>query len=222
MVALGPEKYEDLFWLSLHEGMTAEEIKPRIERYAALAGTSYIEACCEKGYGRSFHMLVEKGVIDLWDLFSSNLDDSGQAIHPQTMERIAKYLKGQFSMHAFRFYERFFAEYGISGFRQFFNTEREWLFSPLVEKRYGYGKTDLLLTLHRDFLSEEEHREVLGWLQEYYFMEQPASYMMLVKAYCSTSLHLRSSPQRNGGGKPPGWVRKAGGLGEFRPLRPGQ
>lgn len=65
LVALGPEKYEDLFRLSLHDSMTAEEIKPRIERYAALAGTNYIEACCEKGYGRSFHMLVEKGVIDL-------------------------------------------------------------------------------------------------------------------------------------------------------------
>ena len=27
LVALGPEKYEDLFWLSLHEGMASEEIK---------------------------------------------------------------------------------------------------------------------------------------------------------------------------------------------------
>lgn len=185
LVALDPEKYEDLFRLSLSDSMTAEEIKPRIERYAALAGTSYIEACCKKGYGRSFHMLVEKGVIDLWELFSSNLDDSGQAIHPQTMERIAKYLKGQFSMHAFRFYERFFAEYGISGIRQFFNTGRERLFSPFAEKRDGSIKIDFTLKIHRDFLSEEEHRKVLDWLQEFYFVAEPASYMMLVKAVLS-------------------------------------
>mgnify|MGYP001123454196 CR=1 FL=1 len=94
LVALGPKKYEDLFRLSRHDSMTAEGIKLRVERYHALIGTSYVEACCEKGYGRSFHMLVEKGVIDLWDLFSSNLDDSGQAIHPQTMERLAEYLGG--------------------------------------------------------------------------------------------------------------------------------
>lgn len=65
LVALGPEKYEDLFRLSLSDSMTAEEIKPRIERYATLTSTSYIETICKKGYGRSFRMLVEKGVIDM-------------------------------------------------------------------------------------------------------------------------------------------------------------
>lgn len=185
LVALGPEKYEDLFWLSLHEGMASEEIKQRVARYDALTGASYVKACCKEYFHRSFRLLVDKEVIDLWEFFCSNLDEVGQAKDPQVMECIGTYLEKKFSVWSFRFYERFIAEYGIQEIERFFSGNRARIFSPLVEKRYGYGKTDLLLTLHRDFLSEEEHRKVLGWLQEYYFMEQPASYMMLVKAVLS-------------------------------------
>lgn len=185
LVALGPEKYEDLFWLSLHEGMASEEIKQRVARYDALTGASYVKACCKEYFHRSFRLLVEKGVIDLWELFCSNLDEAGQVRDSHTMECIGTYLEKDFSVWAFHFYEKFFAEYGIQEIERFFSGNRARIFSPLVEKRYGYGKTDLILTLRRDFLSEEEHRKVLGWLQEYYFVEQPASYMMLVKAVLS-------------------------------------
>lgn len=58
-------------------------------------------------------------------------------------------------------------------------------FLTLAEKRYCSIKTDFTLKIHRDFLSEEEHRKVLDWLQEFYFVEEPIQYMVLVKAVLS-------------------------------------
>lgn len=182
LVGLGPEKYESLFRQSLHDGMTPEEIKQRVTRYDALTGASYVKACCNKYFSRSFRLLVEKDMIDLWELFCSNLDEAGQAKDTQTMECIGTYLENQFSMWSFRFYEKFFAEYGIQGIGRFFSGNRTRIFSPLVEKRYGYGKTDFVLSLHRDFLREEEHRQVLNWLQEYFFVANPGDYMEFAKA----------------------------------------
>ncbi len=182
LVGLGPEKYESLFRQSLHGGMASEEIKQRVARYDALTGANYVAACCNKYFSMSFHLLVEKDVIDLWELFCSNLDEAGQAKDPQAMECIGTYLKNHFSVWAFRFYEKFFAEYGIQGIDRFFSCNRTRIFSPLVEKRHGYGKAALIITLHRNFLSEKEHRQALNWLQEYFFVAYPGDYMEFMKA----------------------------------------
>ncbi len=174
--SLSAEAYEQRFSRSLDKGMDAEKIKANIPRYDKLASSNNVKKCCERKLC-TFRLLVEKGIVDLWDLFCESVD--GQV---GVIENIGQYLREGFSLEVFRFYEKFFEKYGIEGLAQFFGSQHRWLFDSLVEKKYGYGGTYYTLTFYRPFLTTEEHNKLLNWLQEYYFQYETDNYTSFVKA----------------------------------------
>lgn len=179
------EAYLNLFEGTLNKGMEKSCILTRIERYNQLTGQDYLKVYTEAEKGMCFKLLVEKDIIDLWTEFRSSLDADENVQGTQMMRRIKGYLYELRSLQAYRFYERFFSEYGVGDLEKFFNFgthDRLYLPSGLVSCFYWKDQHHLTIDLKRDFLSEEEHRNLLSYLNEFYFACEPQKYIPFVVA----------------------------------------
>ena len=167
------EKYRRLFRDHLSNDMSKEEIQSRIARYNALTGASYVSECLETdGYGMK--LLVEKGIIDLWNSFCGCLDQDGEAANQNVMKNITDYLCGGFNLSVFRFCEKYFAGHDMYSLEQLLGYNRNSLFRNLYSIDGYYSDK---LTLCNSFLDEEMQRTLLGWLQDYIFAYEPEKYL---------------------------------------------
>lgn len=179
------DAYLKLFEGTLNNGMEKSCILTRIERYNQLTGRDYLKVYTETEKGMCFKLLVEKDIIDLWTEFRSSLDAEGNVQGTQMMRRIKGYLHELRSIQAFRFYERLFSKYGVGGLERFFSFEtydRLYLPSSLVTCSYWNDQHHLTIDLKRSFLSEEEHRNLLSYLNEFYFACEPQKYIPFIVA----------------------------------------
>jgi len=182
---MSQEAYLKLFEGTLNNEMEKNSILTRIERYNQLTGRDYLKVYTETEKGMCFKLLVDKGIIDLWAEFRSSLDAEENVQGTQMMHRIKGYLYELRSLQAYRFYERFFSEYGICDLEKFFNFgtyDRLYLPAGLVSCSYWKDKHHLTIDLKRSFLSEEEHRTLLSYLNEFYFACEPQKYIPFVVA----------------------------------------
>lgn len=172
-------KYRALFELHLCDDMDAGDIKTRIGRYDALTGGNYLAYCAEESYSTHFGLMVSKGLIDLWQTFQDSLDGEGSVTRPDTRGNISRYLKGLPTIQAYQFYQTFFQKYGMAGLQSFFGWEHRNFRDSLVKQSHYYSDVESL-NLQRDFLDKDGHRQLLDWLQAYYYIYEPDKYARLV------------------------------------------
>lgn len=177
---LEPEKYKDLFEWSLHGDTSAEDLKAQVARYDQLTGGSYLSVCVEEKYSATFRLMVDKGLVDLWQCFQGCLHSEGNVQNPDTVDNISRYLRGLQTVQAYRFYEKFFQEYGVAGLERFFGWEHKRLKESLIHDVGSHYSRSETLHLQRDFLDEAAHRQLLDWLQDYFFFYDPEKYPGLV------------------------------------------
>ncbi|MEY8312879.1 hypothetical protein AALA61_13010 [Oscillospiraceae bacterium 42-9] len=180
--AMKPEKYRALFGLSLTEAMPAEDLKARAARYDQLTGNSFQDACAGERYSLYFPLLVNKGLLDLWQCFQDSLDSGGNVQNPDTLDNIRRYLRGIGTAQAYRFYQRFFQEYGMPGLKRFWDWGHRDFKESLFRASRSCCSGSEPLHLQRDFLDGEGQRQLLDWLQDYCFFYEPEKYPGLVVA----------------------------------------
>jgi len=192
---LDHQKYRRLLQENLSDKMAKEEILARIARYDALTGASYVKECLGTArYG--MELLVEKGIIDLWDVFCGCLDENRDIVNEDTLHIIIYYVTYHFNPQTFCFLDRFFSQYGMSGLEKYFGYEHKQLFRDMYEVN---GRHSFKLTVCRNFLDEERNKTLLGWVQDYVFTYKPEFYLDFALALLideNTSDLLEPSEQR--------------------------
>lgn len=174
-------RYLDAFEKHLSDTMSAEEIRLRIARYELLSGKDYLSEYWINNCGGRFHLLVKKGVIDLWNAFQESLSSDGVIIRSGMLYRIESYVRGLPTVEAYQFCERFLSKYGFDGWRTYFgNLDR--LIDSLIQRSYrGNGNTATIrLNLKQGHLDNEMRRSVIYWLGEYFFTEEPQQYLPFI------------------------------------------
>lgn len=182
--ALGPKQYRPLFEFCLGDDMSQEEIQSRLDRYQELTGKNYSDIYWDSAYGNRFHLLIDKNILDLWELFKNSLDENGGIAKAEMLSHIWGYVHTVHTKQAYQFYEQFFASYGPEKLEKLFGyRHREFLESLTDHQSYYYGsQAPIKLKLHRDYLDQDGHRQLLHWLEEYVFVYKPEQYLPLVTA----------------------------------------
>jgi len=179
--ALEPKQYRPLFEFCLENDMDRDEIQHRLDRYRELTGKNYADVYWENSYGNRFDLLVNKNILELWDLFQNCLDENGQIVKSEMAGNIWGYVHRISTIQAYQFYGKFFDAYGAGGLERFFGYRHRDFFEALAE-RQSYGGGPFRLKLRRDFLDTDSHRQLLRWLEEYIFTYRPEDYMLLMTA----------------------------------------
>lgn len=179
-------KYTKFFEQLLHKDMDALELEELIDRFDTLTGTSYISSYWENNRGSLLGLLVEKGLIDLWQAFTSSLDDDGNVKKQQMVDRISSYLHGIQTVQAFRFYEQFLSVYGFAGMDRYLHNTWDFTRSLIDMSRYNDNAVGTL-TLLQDYLDDEMRLTAISWLEEYYFTRDPKFYLGFVVAVLKSS-----------------------------------
>ncbi len=118
-------------------------------------------------YRDTFSHLVKIGCIKLSDYFEAFClkNEANQKFLWYLTEEISKIP----SREAFLFLRWFIGKYQLSGLKTYLDIDRfhDWF---LIDTNYirNYQRMKEL-KLQREFLSPEEHREALGWIEEYIF-----------------------------------------------------
>ena len=201
---LTPKEYLNLFEAQLlaspeHDG---SQIREWIGRYDALTGTQYLSAFEVRPYhegSHAFNMLVWKGVINLMEVLGrigeqaavNGSHEGLQSINLLTYLR--SYIEGVKSREAFGFVKAFLEKHGIGGLQRMlsiresthsYQYEFTSSFYEYVNNSYnprrGYTPNHYRLVIKRDFLSDDEHRELLGWIDDYVFNYRTDKYLELV------------------------------------------
>lgn len=182
--SLSEEKHLVLFERCLTQKMDKQAILERIARFDALTGKRYLslyqgdQVRCQK-----FSLLVETGVIDLWDVFQENIDTEGIICAPRMMNYIKSYLRGIKTVQAFQFYQKFLPQYGFDGYQEYLSPQNGDFISGLVQLN-GYTGCErvMSISLEQDYLKGNTSgaATILQWLEEYLFRYKPSAYLSFV------------------------------------------
>lgn len=191
---LDSEAYRALFdkHLTSHLDDKAEQINRRISKYDSLTGLSYLASFdIEFSYDRTeaFSLLVEKGFVKLIDSFTSRNGHETKNESAKTLpiiEYIAYYIKGIHSKEAFDFFKFLIDQYGIGGLNETlrFESYRSNAISFIDWFYHGpstsYGDKSARFDVKRSFLSDDEHKELVGWLGACVYRYSPDKYVGFV------------------------------------------
>lgn len=191
---LNAKAYRELFneQLKNHREEIPEKTKERIGRYDSLTGSSYLLAF-ENAYeydDTEFALLVNKGILDLATAYSACPgletlhEDTGDDNKPPILRYIRNYVKGIHSRESFEFMRAFFRDNNFDEMHRLFSNGSSYyrsktaFFKDELYKgpRHNYSDKDQRFNIKRPFLSNEEHRELFGWLDDYMFRYDAASY----------------------------------------------
>lgn len=201
--------------LEVNSELTGPQIAERIEKYNALTGLSYLTEF-EKKYKydreRVFDLLVNKGIINMKTLFSSCPDIDAiennrvDEFRPSILIYIRSYVRGIHSREAFDFFKYFFGKYNFDDMHRLFsesngwggNRNKDYFFIDQFYKgppvHYGDDKKTRF-EFKRSFLSDDEHRELFGWIDDYMFQYKADKYvefavLMLIDSFVKTLFPL--------------------------------
>lgn len=173
-----PDRYYSLFarQMLFHPDMPPEDVSKWIERYHELTGLDFLSSVCS--FQDVFTFLVDKDYIDLWSYFSAyrnNKDETGRRPCAE-IYLINSYISEFQTKKAFDFCKKLFSTYSLNemhdSFGSCFNLEDVFL----REKSCGSYGTTTNLKLKRDFLSKEEERQLLEWLDASIYYNSPERY----------------------------------------------
>lgn len=183
--------YQRLFDRHLvgHRDEEAEQISERISKYDSLTGSLYLASFdSEFSYDRkdAFSLLVEKGFVKLVDAFIGHKTQRKNAKPSPIDEYIANYIKGIHSRKAFDFFRFLFEQYGFDKTNDtlHFETYRNNATSFIDWFYHGpstsYGDNRARFDVKRSFLSDDEHKELFGWLDACVYRYSPEKYVSFV------------------------------------------
>jgi len=175
--------------------LTGTQIIERIEKYDTLTGTSYL-AQFEQEYmydrNNVFKLLVQKGNINLETSFASCPDidsitenDRGEE-KPPMLQYIGHSIKGIHSREAFDFLKYFFSKYNFNDMHRLFTDRNRWgssyrdsffldeFYKGPIRYQNDRGQR---FAIKRQFLSDDEHRELFDWLDDYMFQYKADEYI---------------------------------------------
>ena len=182
--SLSNEDYLYLFDIQLvYNKYSRDQVIECINKYDNLTNSSYLQLFNESSNRHTeFEFLVEKNIINLKDMFIENNKEIPENAADRT-KRIMLYIESAVmnipTKEAFLFLEYFFSQYSILDIQNIFS--HSFNFSDLYDCRNSYHYSrDNNLNIKRDFLSIEEHKQVLKWLDEYIFKICPSNYANFV------------------------------------------
>ena len=171
---LGPSKYRMLYTHQLVNVKEEAKIKQYLERFKALTGQDYRNVFLEDGYIENgeelFELFVEKDIINLWEYFQSYIKPQGKC-SDVAVSYLLSYCKGATTRKSFEFWktlfdvEEEFTIYFGEGFR---------FYRGFYEPNLYYRQEDI--NIKRDFLNDEELRQLFEWIETSVYFFDPASY----------------------------------------------
>lgn len=184
---LGTEKYYELFseQLTKNEVKDTEEARRWIERYQELTGINYCSGFEHRSQWnrKCFALLIKCGVIDLWSFFkehvSQNKEENENSV---ALDCLESYTKGLPTREAFDFYQALLEDYDYMELNDIFG--RWYKFHDGFTHNLSessYYRSDAKLDFQRDFLTQEEQKQVLEWIDESIFRMEPERYQRFVK-----------------------------------------
>lgn len=197
---LTEDEYRDLFSRQLINNceQTGEQLNERIRKYDELTGQSYVRVFeLEYCWSRDsiFKLLVDKSVINLNEMFSAHIINESKPLEGDKTDKSSlffyfhNYLKGIRTRQAFDFIKSFFIKYSLGDMKNYFSDNmghrydmdsfflNELYHEPLSRNHHNYyedKKNDFYIK--RDFLSDDEHREIFSWIDDYMFQYKAENY----------------------------------------------
>jgi len=157
-------------------------IKVRADVYERLTGTSYIQTFDDERSYRpdEFSMLVKSKTVALQDLFEMCLWKS----YGENMAgNIWRFIEGIQNWESFEFFRWLFSQYEqekiseiLGSYSSKFNDE---LYEGRKEHSY-WNRTRKAISVQRDFLTPEENRLVLDWLDTWVYLYETSKYIDFV------------------------------------------
>ena len=197
---LDKASYRHLFDMMLQvdsHKMQSEQVEERINKYNVLTSQSYLEQFTNDyswRYDSIFSIVVSKGIVDLVTAFEACeailgvKDDTPDGDRPAMLQYIKNHIKGIGSREAFEFFRYFLCKYSFDEMDRLFTEKkyygnRENFFSEPLYKgpaRNHGDKDEARFKIKRSFLSDDEHRELFGWLDDFMFQYKSNEYTEFV------------------------------------------
>lgn len=194
---LAEKDYLQLFENGLTSEMDKAEIQRHIDRYNAITGHSYVEQYRRKTHLQNFSLLVEVGILDLWTEFQASIDKSDTVCMPSMLANIRSYIRRLKTIQSFKFFEKFFPQYGFDGYRKYLKPQHAD-FTEGFLSRNGLNSKVFDINLDRDYLKEDGQRAVmlLYWLEEYLFCYEPSLYISFASRLIQNETATAVIPKR--------------------------
>ncbi|MBE6774376.1 MAG: hypothetical protein E7544_09160 [Ruminococcaceae bacterium] len=176
---MSPESYDFFFSEMMLKQDDKEVICKWLEKYKALTGKDYMQHFKEYDYKHKdrFSFLALKGIISLTDVFNEMLALEDDDIKKAYSRYIDETVTGIHTREAFLFFRDFFSRFNVSDMKELLGIEgmchRFFRESGIY---YSGRGPEVSLLLERDFLSVDEHKELLGWIDDMFYYEAPEIY----------------------------------------------
>lgn len=201
---LSAKAYRELFedQLENEQKQPAEYLLKCIAKYDTLTGTSYLDSFDDYTWSRdcAFSVLVKKGIISLKDSFDSCINqvadcDSKQKNYPELLKYISGFVKKVRTREAFEFFQYFFTNHGEFESCAIFGERCHFSDDIFTDTSSYYSSHKKELDIERDFLSDDEHRQFLGWLDDCIFKNKTGQYMDFVVCVLDNDFVARIVPK---------------------------
>lgn len=162
-----------------------EQINARIIKYNELTGSSYLSTFNVYRYGRTsiYSKLVQNGVISLEETFDKylihkNTEDSIKKSNID-LEHLKEYIGNIENRKAFEFIKYFLSinNHTIRDLEKY-----NLSMGSLYNGYRCYYSSRPVIDIKREFLSDEEEKELINWLESYMFYRNPGYYMDFIKS----------------------------------------
>jgi len=174
--------------------LSRAQVEERISKYNALTSLSYLNQFTSEHswqHDSMFSIMVDKGIINLITAFETCegindiTDDTSDNNRPAMLKYIKRHIKGIGNRETFDFFCYFFGKYSFDDMYRIFTEKgyqgiRENFFSEPLYKgpARNYGDNEKArFNIQRPFLSDDEHRELFGWLDDFMLQYNPEKYV---------------------------------------------
>lgn len=183
---LDTKKYQELFTdqMLAQEEISEANLRKWLAHYQELTGFDYLTYFQDyhTTAGKSFALLVEKGVLSLWTFFQEHVsDEQKENDHREELYHLKNYVDGAKSREAFDFLCKLLEGYTVVGLRRIFGSGYRFHAAFLEHIGRYYSRGEARIDIRRPFLTAEEERQLLEWIDESVFKTEPADYLDFVK-----------------------------------------
>lgn len=162
--------------------LTKKKVQARMDVFERLTGISYIQTFDEEISYRpdEFSMLVKSKAVALQDLFEMCLWKSYGKI---MADSIWRFIEGVQSQEAFEFFRWLFSQYEQEKISEIFDSYSLRFNNELYDGRRAYSywnNSRKALSVQRKFLTPEENRLIVDWLDTWVYLNKTSDYIDFV------------------------------------------
>lgn len=179
---ISKEEYHTLFRQQIvrEEDKGFTHLLAMLAQYEKLTGThygSFFDSYDWEEQG-TFNALVDVGIIKLSDYFTKHQSERDNGYNNRScLHYVISYAKNVPTRPAFEFWQWFFAEHTVRDFPKFFSDSVSFDSELVKEFHAYYGVvSSYTMKLEREFLTEQEQRQLYEWIDESYFCFHPDKY----------------------------------------------